>query len=92
MLELAQAHATYRFIIVDEETSESRLAIWLFTPSLRVSFGRGDPTSTASSPLRPEFDSGTSNPVDSAAEEASQAFRAAKIMYQVLDVQSGMTE
>ncbi|THH11426.1 hypothetical protein EW145_g657 [Phellinidium pouzarii] len=38
MLELVRAHATYRFIIFDEEEEHPRLLIWLFKPSMRLSY------------------------------------------------------
>lgn len=38
MLELSQAHASHRFVISDETTNEPRLALWLFNPSMRVSY------------------------------------------------------
>ncbi|KAA1472522.1 hypothetical protein DENSPDRAFT_838816 [Dentipellis sp. KUC8613] len=38
MVELAQAHATYRFVILDEEEERPRLLIWLFKPSMYLSY------------------------------------------------------
>ncbi|KAI0064260.1 hypothetical protein BV25DRAFT_299244 [Artomyces pyxidatus] len=38
MVELARAHATYRFVIMDEEEERPRLLIWLFKPSMRLSY------------------------------------------------------
>ncbi|KAG8904851.1 hypothetical protein FRB99_001057 [Tulasnella sp. 403] len=38
MLELQQAHATHRFIIKDEEESKPRILLWLFNPSVRLSY------------------------------------------------------
>ncbi|TFY73583.1 hypothetical protein EWM64_g10429, partial [Hericium alpestre] len=38
MAELASAHATYRFVILDEEEERPRLLIWLFKPSMRLSY------------------------------------------------------
>jgi hypothetical protein len=40
MLELAQAHASYRFSIADESTGQIKLLIWLFNPSVRISYKR----------------------------------------------------
>jgi len=40
MLELAQAHASYRFSIADESTNQIKLLIWLFNPSVRISYRR----------------------------------------------------
>ncbi|OAX42316.1 hypothetical protein K503DRAFT_683559 [Rhizopogon vinicolor AM-OR11-026] len=38
MLEHVSAHATYRFVISDEEEERPRLLIWLFKPKIRVSY------------------------------------------------------
>ncbi|KZT24895.1 hypothetical protein NEOLEDRAFT_1134599 [Neolentinus lepideus HHB14362 ss-1] len=38
MVELVQAHATYRFIITDEENERPRILIWLFKPSIRIAY------------------------------------------------------
>ncbi|EIN08486.1 hypothetical protein PUNSTDRAFT_87923 [Punctularia strigosozonata HHB-11173 SS5] len=38
MVELVQAHATYRFVIFDEEDERPRLLIWLFKPSIRLAY------------------------------------------------------
>jgi len=38
MLELAHAHASYQFIIKDEEEEKPRVLIWLFNPSIRLSY------------------------------------------------------
>lgn len=40
MLELSQAHASYRFIIADEASGAPRLALWLFNPSMHVAYRR----------------------------------------------------
>ncbi|KAF8314967.1 hypothetical protein DL93DRAFT_2045196, partial [Clavulina sp. PMI_390] len=37
MMEIIQAHASYRFVIHDEEEEKVRMLIWLFNPSVRVS-------------------------------------------------------
>jgi len=38
MAEFVQAHATYRFVIFDEEEDRPRLLIWLFKPSMGISY------------------------------------------------------
>ncbi|EGO29841.1 hypothetical protein SERLADRAFT_458146 [Serpula lacrymans var. lacrymans S7.9] len=38
MSEYVQAHATYRFVISDEEDERPRLLMWLFKPSIRLSY------------------------------------------------------
>ncbi|EJC97639.1 uncharacterized protein FOMMEDRAFT_115176 [Fomitiporia mediterranea MF3/22] len=38
MLELVRAHATYRFVILDEEEERPRLLIWLFKPHMHLSY------------------------------------------------------
>ncbi|KIK82318.1 hypothetical protein PAXRUDRAFT_832273 [Paxillus rubicundulus Ve08.2h10] len=38
MLEHVQAHATYRFVLSDEEEERPRLLIWLFKPKIRISY------------------------------------------------------
>ncbi|PVG01456.1 hypothetical protein CPB86DRAFT_104587 [Serendipita vermifera] len=38
MIELSQAHATYRFVICDEEEEKPRLLMWVFKPSIRLSY------------------------------------------------------
>ncbi|OCF43389.1 hypothetical protein I317_02687 [Kwoniella heveanensis CBS 569] len=53
MLELAQAHASHRFIIANEESGEKRLYVWLFNPSVKMSYRRHISTSSPlPSPLR----------------------------------------
>ncbi|CAE6415948.1 unnamed protein product [Rhizoctonia solani] len=38
MVNLAQAHASYRFVIQDEETEAPRILIWLFKSSIQLSY------------------------------------------------------
>lgn len=38
MTELARAHATYRFVILDEEEERPRILMWLFKPNMRLSY------------------------------------------------------
>ncbi|KAI0036116.1 HECT-like ubiquitin-conjugating enzyme-binding-domain-containing protein [Vararia minispora EC-137] len=38
MNELAMAHATYRFVVLDEEEERPRLLLWLFKPNLKLSY------------------------------------------------------
>ena len=38
MDEHAAAHATYRFVVLDEEESRPRLLLWLFKPSLKLAY------------------------------------------------------
>jgi len=38
MAEFVHAHATYRFVIFDEEDERPRLLIWLFKPSIRLAY------------------------------------------------------
>ncbi|KAH8113817.1 HECT-like ubiquitin-conjugating enzyme-binding-domain-containing protein [Phellopilus nigrolimitatus] len=38
MLEIVQAHATYRFVVLDEEDERPRLLIWLFKPHIRLAY------------------------------------------------------
>ncbi|KAL5522612.1 hypothetical protein ACEPAG_8629 [Sanghuangporus baumii] len=38
MMEFVRAHATYRFVILDEEEERPRLLIWLFKPHMRLSY------------------------------------------------------
>ncbi|KZT00506.1 uncharacterized protein LAESUDRAFT_732242 [Laetiporus sulphureus 93-53] len=38
MNEFVHAHATYRFIIFDEEEERPRILIWLFKPSMRIAY------------------------------------------------------
>ncbi|PCH35091.1 hypothetical protein WOLCODRAFT_106948 [Wolfiporia cocos MD-104 SS10] len=38
MNEFVHAHATYRFIIMDEEDERPRILIWLFKPSMRIAY------------------------------------------------------
>lgn len=38
MLEHVSAHATYRFVISDEEEERPRILVWLFKPKIRVSY------------------------------------------------------
>ncbi|KAG9221776.1 hypothetical protein CCMSSC00406_0006719 [Pleurotus cornucopiae] len=38
MNEFVQAHATHRFIILDEEEEKPRILVWLFKPDLRLAY------------------------------------------------------
>ncbi|KAI5996189.1 HECT-like ubiquitin-conjugating enzyme-binding-domain-containing protein [Pisolithus albus] len=38
MIEHVQAHATYRFVLSDEEEERPRILIWLFKPRIRISY------------------------------------------------------
>ncbi|THH28586.1 hypothetical protein EUX98_g5594 [Antrodiella citrinella] len=38
MIEFVQAHATYRFLMIDEEEDRPRILIWLFKPNMRLSY------------------------------------------------------
>lgn len=38
MMEFVQAHASYRFVIRDEEQEKPRILIWLFKPRMRLSY------------------------------------------------------
>ncbi|KAJ7754562.1 HECT-like ubiquitin-conjugating enzyme-binding-domain-containing protein [Mycena metata] len=38
MTEFVEAHASYRFIILDEEDERPRILIWLFKPSMRIAY------------------------------------------------------
>lgn len=38
MNEFVQAHATYRFVIVDEEEDRPRILVWLFKPNMRIAY------------------------------------------------------
>ncbi|KAH7928594.1 hypothetical protein BV22DRAFT_193313 [Leucogyrophana mollusca] len=43
MLEHVSAHATYRFVISDEEEERPRLLVWLFKPKIRLSYMLANP-------------------------------------------------
>ncbi|KAJ7037956.1 HECT-like ubiquitin-conjugating enzyme-binding-domain-containing protein [Mycena alexandri] len=38
MTEFVEAHASYRFIILDEEDERPRILVWLFKPSMRLAY------------------------------------------------------
>ncbi|KAL6306328.1 HECT-like ubiquitin-conjugating enzyme-binding-domain-containing protein [Sparassis latifolia] len=38
MNEFVQAHATYRFVILDEEDERPRILMWLFKPNMRLAY------------------------------------------------------
>ncbi|KAL0959813.1 hypothetical protein HGRIS_011495 [Hohenbuehelia grisea] len=38
MSEFVNAHATYRFIVFDEEDEKPRILMWLFKPSIRIAY------------------------------------------------------
>ncbi|KAJ7126164.1 HECT-like ubiquitin-conjugating enzyme-binding-domain-containing protein [Mycena epipterygia] len=38
MSEFVEAHASYRFIILDEEDERARILIWLFKPNMRLAY------------------------------------------------------
>ena len=81
MLELAQAHASYRFIISDEETEQRRLLLWLFNPSLGISYSRSTADGRTPSPLGKSGDSESPN---AGLRNETVSMRAAKIMYRVI--------
>ncbi|KAF8478314.1 HECT-like ubiquitin-conjugating enzyme-binding-domain-containing protein [Gautieria morchelliformis] len=38
MDEFVHAHATYRFVLLDDEEEKPRILIWMFNPSMRISY------------------------------------------------------
>ncbi|WWC60136.1 uncharacterized protein I303_102700 [Kwoniella dejecticola CBS 10117] len=52
MLELSQAHASHRFIVSEDETGDKRVYMWLFNPSVKMSYARSTEPSPMPSPLR----------------------------------------
>ncbi|KAJ6588703.1 HECT-like ubiquitin-conjugating enzyme-binding-domain-containing protein [Mycena capillaripes] len=38
MTEFVEAHASYRFIILDEEEERARILVWLFKPNMRLAY------------------------------------------------------
>ncbi|WWD08849.1 hypothetical protein V865_006963 [Kwoniella europaea PYCC6329] len=52
MLELSQAHASHRFIISEEDTGDKKIYLWLFNPSVKMSYARPSDSSPLPSPLR----------------------------------------
>ena len=97
MLELAQAHASYRFSISDESTGQVKLLIWLFNPSVRISYKRVQ--STQPSPVRSfkmsekrrSFTSNKSRRSSSASIASGhiplgpKSSRVSKVMYKILN-------
>lgn len=100
LLELAQAHATYRFIISDEEENKPRLLIWIFNPSVKISYR----TTSVASPSPLKHSASASSDTDrrsgsrrsssasassskESAKVISKTLRAAKIMYTQVDDQ-----
>ncbi|GLB42233.1 putative HECT-like Ubiquitin-conjugating enzyme (E2)-binding [Lyophyllum shimeji] len=49
MTEFVRAHATYRFVILDEEDELPRILIWLFKPSIRLAYTISNPYALARS-------------------------------------------
>ncbi|KAF8069026.1 HECT-like ubiquitin-conjugating enzyme-binding-domain-containing protein [Lyophyllum atratum] len=49
MIEFVRAHATYRFVILDEEQELPRILIWLFKPSIRLAYTTSSPYAIAKS-------------------------------------------
>jgi len=43
MNEFVQAHATYRFVIFDEEDERPRMLLWMFKPSIRLAYNMRTP-------------------------------------------------
>ncbi|KAF5379165.1 hypothetical protein D9615_006003 [Tricholomella constricta] len=43
MTEFVRAHATYRFVILDEEDERPRILIWLFKPNIRIAYTTSTP-------------------------------------------------
>ena len=89
MLELAQAHATHRFHIVDAESGEKHLSMWMFNPSVRISYRKASTVTPTPSPLpMAQRESRTyQRLVDDVvpAKEDAREMRAAKIVYQLVD-------
>lgn len=81
MLELSQAHASYRFLICDEQSGDRRLAIWVFNPSMGVAYGKAQDRHASSSPTK---EGGLLPP--------RKTLRAAKIMYKVIEPYSPTAE
>ncbi|WWC68796.1 uncharacterized protein I206_102731 [Kwoniella pini CBS 10737] len=52
MLELSQAHASHRFIVSEEESGNKRIYVWLFNPSVKMSYAKPTEPSPMPSPLR----------------------------------------
>jgi hypothetical protein len=96
MLELAQAHASYRFSIADESSGQIKLLIWLFNPSVRISYRRVmaySPPSPARTEKRRSFASSKSRRSSSASIVGAtgiqvmgpESKRTSKIMYKILN-------
>jgi hypothetical protein len=94
MLELAQAHASYRFSIADESTSQIKLLIWLFNPSVRISYRRimpYNPCPTQSSrrrsiaSIKSRRSSTTSIASTGIQVMGPESKRTSKIMYKILN-------
>ncbi|PFH48710.1 hypothetical protein AMATHDRAFT_76589 [Amanita thiersii Skay4041] len=43
MNEFMQAHATYRFVVLDEEEERLRIIMWLFKPNMRLAYNTWSP-------------------------------------------------
>ncbi|KAF8636931.1 hypothetical protein AX17_003182 [Amanita inopinata Kibby_2008] len=43
MIEFVQAHATHRFVVLDEEEERPRIIMWLFKPSIRLAYNTWAP-------------------------------------------------
>jgi hypothetical protein len=94
MLELAQAHASYRFSIADESTGQIKLLIWLFNPSVRISYRRimsYNPSPTQSSrrrsiaSIKSRRSSTTSIASTGIQVMGPESKRTSKIMYKILN-------
>ena len=102
MLELAQAHATYRFILSDEESNKPRALLWLFNPSVNISYrrpqgsGPSSPRPSTSASITPSGKCGKSRRRSlsrgrgrQSALAAEKTIKAAKVLYKLVEGEAG---
>ncbi|WVR03965.1 hypothetical protein IAU60_000964 [Kwoniella sp. DSM 27419] len=104
MLELAQAHASHRFVVSEEESGTRRIYMWLFNPSVRLAYRHANQATPSPSPLRATFNLSSKDKVplrrssahgkarsdaNGAGEASGRSIRAAKILYKVVEPADG---
>ena len=95
LLELVQAHATFRFVISDETTTSPRLLIWIFNPNVSITYRKVDgppmpsplrqPISARTPSKSPRRASSPSLKVAASPAPSVQTIKAAKVLYKVLE-------
>jgi hypothetical protein len=95
LLELVQAHATFRFVISDETTTSPRLLVWIFNPTVGITYRTVDGPPMPSPLRQPPFAQARRRPSTTSARHSHKSaadvrpivktIKAAKVLYKVLE-------